>query len=127
MIQKYKVVGQKGVLLKLLPYTEETTTESGIVIPLYDNYTTDGERPASKLSNKKFSDLAEVVQISEKAQAIMEDEKMNITVGDMVAIYPSANNSSNWFILNREVPVADFEGYLLLHPNYIQAKVYNNG
>lgn len=115
--------GSKGVLIKLQPYEEDTTTETGIVIPTYEAYTTEGGRPAAKPTLEKFSTIGIVLAISDKARELLDEEKMDLKKGDAVLIYPHAKVSSNWLILHRHTPVADFEGYLLLHPNAVQAKL----
>lgn len=122
---KYKVVGQKGVLIQLDELEQATVTESGVHIPAYQNYTTDGGRPASELSTEKYSPMGEVLQISDKAQELLEQEKMDIKVGDRVAISPGSKHVSFWFIEPDKLtrPVNKFDGKVLIHPNSIQCKI----
>jgi len=122
-INDIKPQGSKGLLVKLQPFEEDTTTESGIVIPTYENYTTEGGKPAAKPTLEKYSTIALVLAISDKASEIMTEEKMDIKKGDTILLWPQAKISSNWLILHRHTPVADFDGYLLIHPNMIQSKI----
>lgn len=108
------------LLVQLIPF-QTTKSESGIIVPKYENYTTDGGKAASTVSHEKYSSLATIVQISAKAQDLLDESKSTLKVGDTIALYPSALNSSNWFILDRTRPVTEHEGYLLIHPNHIQA------
>jgi co-chaperonin GroES (HSP10) len=119
--QNFKIEGDK-LLVKLEAY-QTTTSESGIIVPKYENYTTDGGKPASSIAHEKYSSIATVIQISPKAQDLLDANKSTIKVGDTIVLYPSTLNSSNWFILDRTRPVTDYEGYLLIHPNHIQASL----
>lgn len=125
-IENHKVLGQRGLLIKLMPYKSETINEAGVYIPLYENYETDGGRPAARIKTEEtFSTIARVEQISEKVQEILNEEKMDIQVGDYITIALQAKHPSNQFLVTREVPAVDFEGYLLVHPNTIQSKLIN--
>lgn len=124
----YKVQGSRGILVRLDKYESDKVTESGIIVPKFKNYETDGGRPASKIDDGEvFSSTGTIVQVSDKCQQLLSEEKMDLGEGDRVMIDPNAKSPHNWFIENRSVKVADFEGLVLLHPNHIQAKIVNNG
>lgn len=127
-LNNYKILGQKGVLIRLLPYRSETTTTAeGIIIPLYENYETEGGRPASRIkSEDKYSTIGEVLQISDKAQLILNEEKMDIKVGDYISIPLVHKHPSNQFLLSKNDSVSEFEGYLTIYPNMVQAKIIIN-
>lgn len=124
-VENHEVLGQRGVLIELLPYKSETVNEAGVYIPLYENYETDGGRPAARIKVDNYSTIGKVIQISKKAQELLDEDKMDIEVGDVVSIYLNAKNPSNQFLIERETPVVDFNGYLAVHPNTIQSKIIN--
>lgn len=125
-ISKFEVQGTKGVLVKLEPYKGETVTRGGLIVPKYKNYETDGGRPASKRDPERFSTVGQIVAISDKAQELMDQEMMNYKVGDTIAVYSHVKNSNNWFIEDKLHPVADWNGYLLVHPNSLECKLIND-
>lgn len=125
---EYKVVGQKGILVQLRELQKATVTESGVHIPAYQNYTTDGGRPASELSSEKYAPIGVVLQVSDKAKEILEQEMMDVNPGDTVAINPGSKHPSFWFIEPNSLtqPVNKFDGKVLIHPNSIQCKILND-
>lgn len=126
-IEQLKPVGSTGIVVKLEPFEDTVTqTESGLYVPTYENYTTDGGRPDARPTNETYSTVATVLAISDKASSLIEEEDYSLAPGDKVLVYPRAKNPQNWLILTRHVPIADFEGYLLLHPNMIQMKINTN-
>lgn len=122
----FKVHGQRGVLIQLLEYPEQTTkSESGIYMPKYKAYETDGGRPAAAIDSEVYSLVGKVLQISDKAKEIMDEEKMGYTVGSFVSIAPHAKTRNNWFIEDKLQQVADFTGKLLLTPSQIECEITN--
>lgn len=120
---EYKVQGQKGILIQLLPYPEEdTTTSSGIIIPKYKTQETDGGRFVAALDHEVYSLVGTVLQISDRAQQDLDEQKMDISVGDKVVIHHGAKSMHNWFI-DPLVKVQDFSGQILATASSIQAKV----
>lgn len=128
-ITDHEIVGSKGILIKLFPYpTDSTINSAGIIVPLYENYESDGGRPASRITTENFSNIGEVIQISSKAQQYLEEEKMDIKVGDIVSIGREHKHPSNQFLpknVQTQHP-SDYEGYMIVHFNAIQSKIKNN-
>lgn len=127
-VSKYNVVGPKGVLINLHPYPTDQITESGIIVPAFDNYETDGGKPATKIKEDVYSPIGQIEQISIAAQKEIDDSGMDLKVGDWILIQGQAKASFNWFVISADTPVANFDGKLLIHPNQILAKLeINNG
>lgn len=125
-INNYEVVGSRGILIKLEPYKNPTSiTDEGILIPLYENYETDGGRPDSRIKENEFSLIGKILQISLKSQEILEREKMDLKIGDYVGISPMHMHQSNWFLVERDTPVSKFTGYLRIDPTMIDSKIIN--
>lgn len=122
-------MGQKGILIQLVPYKSETTqTEEGIIIPLYERYETDGGRPASRIKEDKLSTIGKVLQISAIAREVLDNDKIKLNIGDYVSISEQHKNSTNQFIIDKDIPVVmeqDFEGYLRIFPNMIESILIN--
>jgi hypothetical protein len=124
-VTSFKIQGVKGVLVELQKYPEDLTT-GNIFVPKYENYETDGGKPAAKIKEELYSSIAKVLQISDAAKNTMEESFMDVQVGDYVLIQDASRHFSNWFILSPNHPVADFDGKLLIHPNSILAKLEIN-
>jgi len=123
-LDNHKIVGSRGVLIKLDAYTSPIEIdEDGIYTPLYENYETDGGRPASKFRIEEYSPIGTILQISEKAQELLQEEKMDLKVGDRVTIFKSQRIGFNEFIEDRTKPIEVFKGYLTVHPSAIQSKL----
>jgi len=125
-ITNHEVVGRKGVLIKLEEFqNKESINAAGVYVPLFENYETDGGRPASKIKDENFSYIGEVIQISEKAKDILAEEKIDIKVGDRVSIHRNQKVQFNHFFPENNAPVMDFSGYILIDPSGIQSKIKN--
>jgi len=125
-IDNHEIQGSKGVLIKLQEIEEDyETNDLGVIIPLYENYESDGGRPAARIKEDTYSSVGEVIQISEKAKQIMAEELMNYKVGDLVSISAQQKHPSNQFLVDKDKVVANFSGYLILHPSMIQSKIIN--
>lgn len=121
----YEVQGQKGILIQLDKYPEEITqTSSGILIPQYKNYETDGGRPAAALEKEVWSTVGTVLQISPRAKEDLEREKISLFPGDKIYIQPAAKHPHNWFFSDRMTRIQDYEGLLLITAAAIQAIVH---
>lgn len=124
MSKMYKVQGASGVLVQLHPFDEATTkTTSGLIVPKFKDYETDGGRWAAKMDVEKFSLVGTIVQLSEKCKEIMEQEKMDYKEGDVVAVKATAKQTYNWFITDKNTPVADWTGLLLITPHLLECKI----
>lgn len=120
----YEITGQKGVLIQLEKFPKEsTTTESGIVIPQYKAYETEGGRPAAKIDEEIYTTIGTILQISTAARQLLEKENTSLEPGDKVMIHPSSKNPHNWFFPDRNQRVQDFQGLLLISPQQVQAKI----
>ena len=124
-VTNFKVLGHRGVLVQLQKYPEDLTT-GNIFVPKYENYETEGGKPAAKIKEEIYSSIAKVIQISDMSKEILEKERMELQEGDYVLIQDAARHYNNWFILSPNHPVSDFDGHLLLHPNSILAKLEIN-
>lgn len=122
-LDNYNVHGPKGVLIQLHERPEATVTESGIMIPKFKAYETEGGRPASKLATEKYSLIGTILQISEKAQETLDDNKQPYKVGDTVSVFPQAKQQHCWFLLDKINPVTDWTGLILIIPAQIEAEV----
>lgn len=124
-IENHEILGPK-ILIKLIPYKESiSTNEAGILIPLYENYETDGGRPAARIKEDEYSCVGKVIQIPKAAKDYLDSEKMEVSVGDMITISHNQKHPSNQFLVNKDVQVQEFEGYLIIHPSLIQSKIIN--
>lgn len=122
---QYEVQGQKGILIQLDRYPEDfTQTSSGVIIPQYKNYETDGGRPAASIDEEVYTSTGTVLQISHKAKEELEEQRIPLSVGDRVMIQPSQKNPHNWFFPDRHIKIQDFTGLLLVGVPAIQAKIY---
>lgn len=125
-LQNHKIFGHRGILIKLYEYEEEfSTNEAGIITPLYEAYETDGGRPDAKLRTDKFSAVGKIVQISKAAQDLLNQEEMDLKIGDVISIHKAYLSGANEFLVNKDTPNQKFEGYLLIHPNMIQSQIIN--
>ena len=117
------LVNTKGVLVKLFKFEEVTKTKSGLVDPLFEQYHTEGGKFASKLSDAKYQSRGVVVKISPSAQKYIDEawagEKLSI--GDISLVSPTSVNRSEEFLINRELPVTGDKGFIMVHPNSIDA------
>lgn len=118
----FTLLGPRGVLIQLDKLKSATTKESGILVPSYENYETEGGRPAAKLNHEVYSLLGTITQLSHKAKEIAALDGYQLTTGARVVVYASAKVPNNWFVdpSKLENPVNDFDGSLLIHPSQIQ-------
>ena len=122
-ITNHEVVGVKGILIKLEEYPDQVTTnEAGVIIPIYENYETEGGRPASKITGSMFSNVGTILQISDMAVELLKQDKIDIKVGDRVSIHRNQQHPSNQF-LPENMQVVDFVGYVLVSSSMIQSKI----
>lgn len=129
-INNYKVQGIKGILIKLETYPNDeavTVTDSGILIPKYHVYESEGGREVAAMTNEKYSSIGSIIQISQAALANIAENNLDadlIKVGARVSVTNQTKASqSNWFIVNQHEAVADHEGYILVTPAAIQAVI----
>lgn len=122
-----KLIGPKGVLVRLYKFTEHTSTKGGLVTQKYKNYTKDSGRAGVTLDDFVYQARAMVVSVSPEAQKYINDnwEKDNVEAfkpGTTVWIHPGNGVSpSNQFLYDRTHPVVEEIDYLILHPNHIEA------
>lgn len=123
------------VLIKLDEQPTHTVTSSGIVNPLFENYETDGGKLGAKASSRKFLAQGTVVQVSQVAK-----ERMNIQndpvetpyvlpavdKGDRVFVTPNASSQNYMFLTDRSQLVSEWDGYICVPHNLIEAKINGN-
>lgn len=117
------LVNTKGVLVKLFEFEEVTKTKSGLIDPLFEQYHTEGGKYASKLSDKKYQSRGVVVKISPSAQKYIQDSwaGVELNIGDVIMVSPASVSRTEEFIIDRELPVAGDKGFIMVHPNSIDA------
>ena len=121
-VQNFSVIGAKGVLIQLIKYPELNGSDS-LIIPVYENYETDGGKPAARIKEEVYAPIGEILQISDTVKKQFEEESIDLKVGDHVLIQNSAKVSYNWFVISPNHPIADFDGKLVIHHNNIIAKL----
>lgn len=122
-IEKHEIVGSR-VLVLLDKFQEEMTTKNGVIIPTYENYQSDADRPQSRVKSEIFSTIGTVLQIPAKAREEMDKNGYeNVQVGSKVVLAPNTKNENTMFSPNRETPYEEksFSGYLLIHFGSIQS------
>lgn len=117
-----KLLGDR-VLVKLDSLETHSETDNGIVIPLYEQYETDGGRPAAKLSNKKYLSKGEVIDFSPLAAKKLEEQETPITKHQRVYVNINAVSPNYQFFPKRDSLVIDFDGYILIPYTLIEAYV----
>lgn len=125
-LKNFEPQGKRGVIVELIPYPETSDkSESGIYMPKYKTYETDGGRPAARIDKEKYSLVGTIRYISSCAQSLMHKEEMEYKVGDMVSVLDHAKNRANWLIEDKLQQVADFTGLLLITPEHLECKITN--
>lgn len=119
-ISNLELLGDRVIVL-LDKAEDHTTTESGLIIPLFENAETDGGRPASKLSMKRYLSTGTILGLSQTAQ-----EKLpTIKVGDKVYVTPTAATPQYQFLPDRTQLVEDWSGLIVISHVLIEAKIKN--
>lgn len=125
-LKNFEPQGKRGVIVQLIPYPETSDkSESGIYMPKYKSYETDGGRAAARIDKEKYSLVGHIRYISACAKSLMEKEDMQYSIGDMVSVLSHAKNQSNWLIEDKLQQVADFTGLLLITPEHLECKITN--
>jgi hypothetical protein len=123
-IENYRVLGRKGILVLLDEVEEElNVNDAGVIVPLYEDYASDAGRPKAKMDVKEYKNIGTILQISKKAQEILDEEKMDVKVGSRIVIYPSQINAHNRFMLNTASSLVEFKGYLNVDAQMIQSEL----
>lgn len=123
-LKNFQPQGKRGVIVELQPYPEEAEkSESGLYMPKYRQYESDGGRPAAAIDKEKYSLVGTIKYISSAALSHMEKEGMEYKVGDTVTVLQHAKNHTNWLIEDKMQRVADFKGLLLLTPEHLECKI----
>jgi len=119
-VDNYIPLGMRGILLKLEPLSLAKTA-GGLIIPEYQNGVSDGGRPVSPLSNREYSNIGKIVAISERSAKTLVEEFMPLEIGDFVLVTDQGREQA--FFLNKQNSYSDHEGYVLVTPTQIQAKL----
>ncbi len=119
-ISQLELLGDRVVIL-LDKAQDHTITDGGVIIPLFENGETDGGRPKSNLSHKKYLSVGTVVAISEVAK-----DKLPVLVGDRVYVTPTAASANYQFLTDRSQLIENWDGYIAIPHTLIEAKINNN-
>lgn len=111
------------VLIQLDPHPQHTTSDSGLVTPLYNVVTTEGGRLKSELSDKRYLSVGTILQLSPYASAKLNELGTPLSTGTKVYVTPSANNPNYQFFLDRQALVLDFNGLIAIPHQLIEAYV----
>lgn len=123
-LKDIQLVGHKGVLIKLRQFDSIITKrESGLEDALYEAHYTEGGRPSSSLSNKKYQTVGVVVSISPQSKKYIKDtwEGIDLTPGMIVWVNQHSVNRENEFLIERNKAVTGDKGFIAVHPNSIEA------
>jgi co-chaperonin GroES (HSP10) len=113
-----ELLGDRVIIL-LDKAEDHTVTESGLIIPLFENAESDGGKPISKLSLKRYLSVGTVLALSATAQ-----EKLpTINVGDRVYVTPSSASPNYQFLPDRSQLVEDWTGMISVSHILIEAKI----
>lgn len=119
-IEKFIPVGTRGILVLLDPL-KTTTTDSGLLVPKFENSMSDGGRPVSKYSDQVYSTMGTVVSISARAEKELEKEEIPVKVGDKVVIQDNAR--AQVLYLNPDSTFSTHDGYVSIAPLQIIFKI----
>ena len=109
------------VLIKLQEHQEHTKNDSGIMIPLYERTTTDGDRPTVKISSKTYLSKGIVVDVAPSANAELAKDNVQLKAGDEVFVNVNAVSPSYQYFTNRDSLVISFDGHILIPYTLIDA------
>ncbi len=108
-------VGSKGIMVQLLPLKDRLEkTDSGILVGSFVNTETDGGRPDVELNGRKFTRVAQVMQISDKCKEDLQKEMIPLSVGDFVMVSDYGANQRNWVIDDPMKQTQDHSGVLTI-------------
>jgi len=112
---------QKGILVKQQEFKVEED-ESGLIRPDYD-HVSEGGHMAVEIQDRKFmySNVGEILKISENAKAQMKELNHSYEVGDTIMVHPSSIAERNHYFPVIK-PKAKHEGYILVEPMFVLAK-----
>lgn len=102
---------------------EETTTSSGIILPLTEIQETDGGKLKTRPALKRHLSQGTVLNISSLATEKFKEEGIPLNSATKVYVSPSALNQSFHFYPNRTQLVNTFNGFICVPHNLIEAKV----
>lgn len=117
-VNKIELIGSK-VLIQLDEAKSHTQTETGLVIPLFENATSDAGRPVTTLSAKKYLSKGKIINMSPKAK----EEYPQLSVGDEVYVATQVASPQYQFFLTRDQLVIDWTGVIIVNPIQIEAKI----
>lgn len=118
VVDNIVLLGSK-VLIQLEEAKSHTETDTGLVIPLFENDTSDGGRPITKISAKKYLSKGTIINMSPKAK----DEYPELNIGDTVFVSAQVASPQYQFFLNRDQLVLDWTGVIIVNPIQIEAKI----
>lgn len=111
-------------MIKLDKFEDDSeVTDSGIILPEFENHVSEGGRPLVQVSNRLYKRTGEVIAVSAAAQKDLERNEAGISIGDKVVVNETALSRTYWFITDFDKKVAEHEGYILVTPQMIEAKL----
>lgn len=117
-ISKLELLGDRVIVL-LDKAEDHTVTEGGLIIPLFENAESDGGRPISKLSLKRYLSIGTILAMSPTAQEKLPTVKVN----DRVYVTPSSASPNYQFLPDRTQLVEDWNGMISISHVLIEAKI----
>lgn len=100
----------------------DTITEGGVIVPLYENYETDGGKPGSKVSSKKYTNTGTVLALSESASKQIPA----LQAGNKVFVSNSSVSTPQYhFYIDRTKLVQDFTGVISIPAILVEAIINN--
>ena len=121
----FTLIGDR-ILIKLDEHPNHTMSPEGIIIPQYEVGETPGGKPMSRLSSNRYLYSGTIIALSPYAQKKLEDISASLRTGDRVLLAQAAVSPMFQFFLDRSKLVIDFDGYICIPHNLIEAK-QNNG
>lgn len=111
------------ILVKLFPLEESSAFEH-IIVDKFKTVESDGGRQVSIIDSDptgSYQTRGEVVQIGKFAETFIPTHYPDLKVGSIVLLAKHAISPTNQFFTDRTIAVQDFEGYLLLPINFVEA------
>lgn len=120
-LKKLQILGDR--IIVLLDLAEDTTTESGIIIPLNELQETDGGKLKTRPSAKRHLSQGTILSIGDQAASQIKEKSLNLNVNDKVYLTQQALSNSFNFFPDRTKLVQDFKGFVAVPLSLIEAKL----
>lgn len=120
-VKRLQLLGDR--IIVLLDTAEDTTTESGIIIPLNELQETDGGKLKTRPSAKRHLSQGTILAIGDQARATIKEKQLDINLNDRVYVTQQALTNSFNFFPDRTKLVQDFKGFIAIPLSLIEAKI----